>query len=71
MYYISYLIIRLFASFVVSLFYTFFSFLVMYAISYIKKDKEILNDFGNIWGELYIVNMIMFFLIIIFFQIEI
>ena len=66
-----YILERLFIALVISLFYTFFSFFVMYAVSKIKKDEGVLDKFGDIWGYLYIVNTIMFFLILIFFQIKI
>ena len=65
-----YLLNRLFIAFVISLFYTFFSFFVMYAVSKIKKDEKILDKFGDIWGYLYIVNMIMIFIILLILKIE-
>ena len=65
-----YILERLFTAFIIGLFYTFFSFFIMYAVSKIKKDEEILNKFGDIWGYLYIVNMIMIFVILIFLKIE-
>ena len=66
-----YLLDRLFVSFIISLFYTFFSFFVMYAISKIKKDEDVLDKFGDIWGYLFFVNTIMVFLILIFFNINV
>lgn len=66
-----YILERLFIALVISLFYTFFSFFVMYAVSKIKKDEGVLDKFGDIWGYLYIVNMIMVFLILIFFNINV
>ena len=66
-----YILERLFIALVISLFYTFFSFFVMYAVSKIKKDESVLDKFGDIWGYLYIVNMIMVFLILIFFNINV
>lgn len=65
-----YILDRLFIAFGISLFYTFFSFFVMYAVSKIKKDEDILDKFGDIWGYLYLVNMIMIFIILIILRIE-
>ncbi len=70
MYYITYFVERLLVAFCISLFYTFFSFFVMYAISKLKKDEDILNKFGDIWGYLYIVNTIMVFIIFVILRIE-
>ena len=70
MYYITYFIERLLASLCISLFYTFFSFFVMYAVSKIKNDEDILDKFGDIWGYLYIVNTIMVFIILVILQIN-
>ena len=66
-----YLLDKLFVAFVCSIFYTFFSFFIMYVVAKTKKDEELLNKFGDIWGYLYIVNMIMIFLILIFFNINV
>lgn len=65
-----YILELLFIAFGISLFYTFFSFFVMYAISKIKKDEEVLDKFGDIWGYLYFVNMIMIFIILLVLRIE-
>ena len=65
-----YILERLFIAFGISLFYTFFSFFVMYAVSKIKNDEDILDKFGDIWGYLYIVNTIMVFIILVILQIN-
>ena len=63
-----YLLDNLFVSFVISIFYTFFSFLIMYALSKIKNNQDVLDKYGDIWNYLFIVNMIMIFIILIIFN---
>ena len=70
MYYITYFVDRLFVAFCISLFYTFFSFFVMYAVAKLKKDEDILDRFGDIWGYLYFVNTIIIFIILVILRIE-
>ena len=61
---------KLFASFVSSSLYTFFSFLITYGL-YRIKGKDIPDGFYDVLGYIAITNLILFSLIILYFKIEV
>ena len=61
---------KILAGFILSLPYTFFSFLIMYGLSHLKNKEESIG-YSDVYGYLYIANAILIALIFIIFNIPI